>query len=125
MATDSAAPCSGLERNLDDLILRLHLRLVSHGRAQSAYRIQSMGYRHMVVPSDLVDELSRPFKAVDIDTVLFDVLNGRAAFRTLQALEGDLHDAILDAVLVRNELKQRMRGLRDDKREAGSLRLSD
>ncbi|BGO98846.1 hypothetical protein NBRC10513v2_003242 [Rhodotorula toruloides] len=68
---------------------------------------------------------SRPFKTTDLDTVLFDILNSSAALRAFTLAEGNLHDAILDAVLARNELKQRMRELRGDKREAGSLRRSD
>ncbi|EGU12997.1 Proteophosphoglycan ppg4 [Rhodotorula toruloides ATCC 204091] len=64
---------------------------------------------------------SRPFKTTDLDTVLFDILNSSAALRAFTLAEGNLHDAILDAVLARNELKQRMRELRGDKREAGSF----
>jgi hypothetical protein len=65
------------------------------------------------------------FRSIDLDVSLFQILNAIAAQRTLQDAREDLHDAIIDAVLARNELKQRMRELRDDKREAGSLRRSD
>ncbi|BGO98822.1 hypothetical protein NBRC10513v2_003219 [Rhodotorula toruloides] len=61
----------------------------------------------------------------DFGLVLVPYLQARVAEDAALKREPELHRAILDTLLVRNELKQRLRGSRDDKREAGSLRRSD
>ncbi|BGP61953.1 hypothetical protein NBRC10512_000143 [Rhodotorula toruloides] len=63
--------------------------------------------------------------AVDVSAAIIGLIRCRAVVLAADLAAADLHDAILYAVVARNELKQRLRELRNYKREAGLLRRSD